>query len=110
MSTGSFLISGQSSEGASGSGSDDGDGGDKKDEGAEVVIEDKAGVKTDPAAGALTQVIVPDVFPEVPVLPVHRNPVFPRFVKMMEVCQYINRMIIWCIGVLLKGSHYCRSV
>ena len=78
--------SGQSSEGASGNGSDDGDGGDKKDDGAEVVIEDKAGAKVDPALGALAQVVVPDVFPEVPLLPVHRNPVFPRFVKMMEVC------------------------
>lgn len=78
--------SGQSSEGASGNGSDDGDGGDKKDDGAEIVIEDKAGAKVDPSLGALAQVVVPDVFPEVPLLPVHRNPVFPRFVKMMEVC------------------------
>ena len=51
-----------------------------------MVIEDKAGAKVDPALGALAQVVVPDVFPEVPLLPVHRNPVFPRFVKMMEVC------------------------
>lgn len=51
------------------------------------MIEDKAGVKVDPAQGVLAQVMVPDVFPEVPVLPVHRNPVFPRFVKMMEVCR-----------------------
>ncbi|XP_078373177.1 lon protease homolog, mitochondrial-like isoform X1 [Oculina patagonica] len=77
--------SSQSSEGASGNGSDDGDGGDKKDDSADVVIEDKAGAKVDPALGALAQVVVPDVFPEVPLLPVHRNPVFPRFVKMMEI-------------------------
>ena len=77
--------SGQSSEGTSGNGNDDGDGGDKKDDGAEVVIEDKAGAKVDPSLGALAQVVVPDVFPEVPLLPVHRNPVFPRFIKMMEV-------------------------
>ena len=51
-----------------------------------MVIEDKTGAKVDPAQGALAQVMVPDVFPEVPLLPVHRNPVFPRFVKMMEVC------------------------
>lgn len=85
QSSNSHSSSGQSSEGASGSGNDNGDGGDKKDDGAEVVIEDKAGVKVDPAQGALAQVMVPDVFPEVPVLPVHRNPVFPRFVKMMEI-------------------------
>lgn len=77
--------SGQSSQGASGNGNDDGDGGDKKDDGAEPVIEDKAGAKVDPSLGALAQVVVPDVFPEVPLLPVHRNPVFPRFIKMMEI-------------------------
>lgn len=83
--------SGQSSEGASGNGNDDGDGGDKKDDGTEVVIEDKsAGAKVDPSLGALAQVVVPDVFPEVPLLPVHRNPVFPRFVKMMEVCTMLK--------------------
>lgn len=49
------------------------------------MIEDKAGAKVDPSLGALAQVVVPDVFPEVPLLPVHRNPVFPRFIKMMEV-------------------------
>jgi len=80
--------SSQSSEGASGDGNDDGDGGDKKDDGAEVVVEDKEGAKVDPSLGALAQVVVPDVFPEVPLLPIHRNPVFPRFVKMMEVCTY----------------------
>ena len=34
---------------------------------------------------ALTPVSVPDIFPEVPVLPVSRNPIFPKFVKMLEV-------------------------
>jgi len=76
----------QSPEGTSGNGhDDDGDGRDKKDEGPDVVIEDQSGVKVDPSQGALAQVLVPDVFPEVPILPVHRNPVFPRFVKMMEI-------------------------
>ncbi|KAK2559264.1 Lon protease-like protein [Acropora cervicornis] len=78
--------SSQSPEGTSGNGhDDDGDGRDKKDEGPDVVIEDQSGVKVDPSQGALAQVLVPDVFPEVPILPVHRNPVFPRFVKMMEI-------------------------
>ena len=53
------------------------------------MIEDKGGAKVDPSQGALAQVMVPDVFPEVPLLPVHRNPVFPRFVKMMEVCNFV---------------------
>ncbi|XP_044181931.1 lon protease homolog, mitochondrial-like [Acropora millepora] len=78
--------SSQSPEGTSGNGhDDDGDGRDKKDEGTDVVIEDQSGIKVDPSQGALAQVLVPDVFPEVPILPVHRNPVFPRFVKMMEI-------------------------
>lgn len=34
---------------------------------------------------AITQVTVPDNFPEVPMLPVSRNPIFPRFVRMLEV-------------------------
>ena len=92
-----MLGSGQSSEGASGNGNDDGDGSDKKDEGPDVVIEDKTGAQVDPSQGALAQVIVPDVFPEVPVLPVHRNPVFPRFVKMMEV-QYLI-LFLWINSV-----------
>ena len=82
------ICSSQSPEGTSGNGhDDDGDGHNKKDEGPDVVIEDQSGVKVDPSQGALAQVLVPDVFPEVPILPVHRNPVFPRFVKMMEVCK-----------------------
>ncbi|GAB1607388.1 lon protease homolog, mitochondrial-like [Argonauta hians] len=34
---------------------------------------------------ALTTLSVPDVFPKVPIIAVTRNPVFPRFVKMIEV-------------------------
>ncbi|XP_069623970.1 lon protease homolog, mitochondrial isoform X7 [Ranitomeya imitator] len=38
-----------------------------------------------PVVTALTPLLVPDVFPNVPVIPVSRNPVFPRFVKILEV-------------------------
>ena len=34
---------------------------------------------------AVAPVSIPDRFPEVPVLPISRNPIFPRFVKMLEV-------------------------
>ena len=34
---------------------------------------------------ALAPVNIPDNFPEVPILPISRNPLFPRFVKMLEV-------------------------
>lgn len=35
-----------------------------------------------------TPLTVPDYFPRVPVLAVNRNPVFPKFSKMLEVCFY----------------------
>ena len=34
---------------------------------------------------ALAPMIVPEVFPNVPIIAVRRNPVFPRFIKMIEV-------------------------
>ena len=34
---------------------------------------------------ALTPLQIPEVFPKVPVIAINRNPVFPRFVKMIEV-------------------------
>ena len=71
-----------SSTGSSGDGNDDGDGNDGED----VIIEDKSGeMGVNPENGALAPVMVPEVFPRVPLLCVHQNPVFPRFVKMLEV-------------------------
>ena len=40
---------------------------------------------------ALAPVAIPDIFPEVPVLPISRHPIFPKYVKMLEVrivCQF----------------------
>lgn len=37
---------------------------------------------------ALAPVAIPDIFPEVPVLPISRNPIFPKFVKLLEVSGY----------------------
>lgn len=34
---------------------------------------------------AIAPVSIPDNFPEVPVLAISRNPIFPRFVKILEV-------------------------
>lgn len=31
-------------------------------------------------------VAVPEVWPQVPVIAINRNPVFPRFIKLIEVC------------------------
>jgi len=34
---------------------------------------------------AVAKVDVPEYFPDIPVIPVTRTPVFPKFVKMVEV-------------------------
>lgn len=39
----------------------------------------------EPQMTALTPMMVPDVFPNVPLIAVSRNPVFPRFIKIIEV-------------------------
>ncbi len=46
---------------------------------------------------AIAPVSVPENFPEVPVLPVSRNPIFPRFVRMLEVR-------LWAYPSLLSGT------
>uniref|UniRef100_H3B5F1 Lon protease homolog n=1 Tax=Latimeria chalumnae TaxID=7897 RepID=H3B5F1_LATCH len=38
-----------------------------------------------PTMTALTPLMVPEVFPNVPLIAVSRNPVFPRFIKIIEV-------------------------
>ncbi|KAF4097372.1 lon protease homolog, mitochondrial [Onychostoma macrolepis] len=38
-----------------------------------------------PQMTALTTMLVPEVFPNVPLVAVNRNPVFPRFIKIIEV-------------------------
>ncbi|XP_034036080.1 lon protease homolog, mitochondrial [Thalassophryne amazonica] len=58
----------------SGSGGDDG-GGDS----------DGGAAYDGPQVTALTPMTVPEVFPHVPLIAVSRNPVFPRFIKIIEV-------------------------
>lgn len=59
--------------------------------------ESKDNVSTDGNNGdssALTQIGVPENFPVVPVIPLYRNPVFPKFVKLVEVSdQLLMEMI-----------------
>uniref|UniRef100_A0A8C3SD22 Lon N-terminal domain-containing protein n=1 Tax=Chelydra serpentina TaxID=8475 RepID=A0A8C3SD22_CHESE len=38
-----------------------------------------------PAMTALTPLLIPERFPNVPLIAVTRNPVFPRFIKILEV-------------------------
>ncbi|XP_057565490.1 LOW QUALITY PROTEIN: lon protease homolog, mitochondrial [Hippopotamus amphibius kiboko] len=44
-----------------------------------------AGGGEGPVITALTPMIIPDVFPHLPLIAVTRNPVFPRFIKIIEV-------------------------
>ncbi|RXN28252.1 lon protease mitochondrial [Labeo rohita] len=59
-------------ESSAGSAGDDESGGDE-------------GPYTPPQMTALTPMLVPEVFPNVPLIAVNRNPVFPRFIKIIEV-------------------------
>lgn len=47
--------------------------------------DDAGDAGADPASDAISPVTVPDYWPKVPVLAVNRNPVFPRFIKMIEI-------------------------
>ncbi|KAG9461657.1 hypothetical protein GDO78_016118 [Eleutherodactylus coqui] len=76
-----------SSYGSRGSGAFSGDG---EGEGAAAGGGEEGGGAEEPpyaapVVTALTPLVVPEVFPDVPVIPVSRNPVFPRFVKIIEV-------------------------
>ena len=42
-------------------------------------------VLSPPITNALAPIQVPDVFPKVPLIAIARNPLFPRFIKMIEV-------------------------
>jgi Lon-like ATP-dependent protease len=65
--------------------SSDGGGEEGEGEESEESGEEEEAVKHLHQQLALAPISVPDIFPEVPVLPVSRNPIFPKFVKMLEV-------------------------
>lgn len=60
------------------------DGGDSTGSGGEESGGD-GGAYSGPQMTALTPMMVPEVFPNVPLIAVSRNPVFPRFIKIIEV-------------------------
>ena len=75
---------------SSSSGGDEGEGGEEKPAG-----EGQESAEGDGSLGLITPIVkqyalapvsIPERFPEVPVLPISRHPIFPRFVKMLEVC------------------------
>ena len=72
-----FSSSSSSSEG------DEGEGGG--DEDGSPVPDVTVGGDLPPSMVALSPMTVPEVWPQVPVIAVRRHPLFPRFIKMIEV-------------------------
>uniref|UniRef100_A0A1A8HY04 Lon protease homolog, mitochondrial n=1 Tax=Nothobranchius kuhntae TaxID=321403 RepID=A0A1A8HY04_NOTKU len=69
----------------SGAGFSGEDGGESAGSGGEESGGDDEASYSGPQMTALTPMMVPDVFPNVPLIAVSRNPVFPRFIKIIEV-------------------------
>ncbi|XP_052280606.1 lon protease homolog, mitochondrial-like isoform X2 [Dreissena polymorpha] len=67
----------------------DGDGDDKGDSKPDDTPTEQEGVEVQTSVtypmSALTTTTIPDYFPNIPVIAINRNPVFPRFVKLIEV-------------------------
>ncbi|WAQ98018.1 LONM-like protein [Mya arenaria] len=93
----------------------DGDGEDKPESSAddsENVAEEEASEQPvmNYNMAALTTTTIPDYFPNIPVIAINRNPVFPRFIKMIEVndkklCELIKRKVklnLPYAGIFLK--------
>ncbi|XP_035032637.1 lon protease homolog, mitochondrial [Hippoglossus stenolepis] len=70
---------------ASGAGFSGEDGGESAGSGGEESGGDGGVPYSGPQMTALTPMMVPEVFPNVPLIAVSRNPVFPRFIKIIEV-------------------------
>uniref|UniRef100_A0AAQ5Y4E3 Lon protease homolog, mitochondrial n=1 Tax=Amphiprion ocellaris TaxID=80972 RepID=A0AAQ5Y4E3_AMPOC len=62
---------------------------------------------------ALTPMMVPEVFPNVPLIAVSRNPVFPRFIKIIEVRLIIGESMLPrcpCLSVCWNESDVVESL
>lgn len=85
-SSGTFSVQSRSyGNRASGAGFSGEDGGDAAGSGGEESGGDGGAAYSGPQMTALTPMMVPEVFPNVPLIAVSRNPVFPRFIKIIEV-------------------------
>ncbi|XP_008406402.1 lon protease homolog, mitochondrial isoform X1 [Poecilia reticulata] len=70
---------------ASGAGFSGEDGGENAASGGDESGGNGEAPYSGPQMTALTPMMVPEVFPNVPLIAVSRNPVFPRFIKIIEV-------------------------
>lgn len=84
----------------SGSGFSGEDGGESADSGGEESGGDGGVPYNGPQMTALTPMMVPEVFPNVPLIAVSRNPVFPRFIKIIEV-KMMFHCFTWMLGYML---------
>lgn len=66
---------------------DEGEGG--SEDGSSPVPDVTVGGDLPPSMVALSPMTVPEVWPQVPVIAVRRHPLFPRFIKMIEVDFYL---------------------
>ena len=79
------------------------EGEDSEDEAEEEGERDEVNVEQ----SALAAVSIPDSFPEVPILAITRNPIFPKFVKMLEASWILHSNLF--SGVLSYCAfHTCR--
>lgn len=77
---------------------------DEEDDGIGVPEEERGGESSEiafPVTHSLpAAVVVPEYWPAVPLIPVTRNPVFPRFIKLLEV----SWLRLWSAFLL---SYFC---
>lgn len=88
---------------ASGAGFSGEDGGESGGSGGEEPGGDGGVPYNGPQMTALTPMLVPEVFPNVPLIAVSRNPVFPRFIKIIEV-RRAEGGLVGGRGVVLRPS------
>lgn len=83
--------------------SDGGEGEDGGSDDGSPVPDVTVGGDLPPSMVALSPMTVPEVWPRVPVIAVRRHPLFPRFIKMIEV---------FMPSIMIENAHYwhCKSV
>lgn len=83
-------------ESASGGEQDDGNNNNKKYPPPPPIFT-KPNQPDNSSFNALAQIAVPEHYPTVPIIPIYRNPVFPKFVKLVEVSN------VWLMELLRKN-------
>uniref|UniRef100_A0A7N8WS44 Lon protease homolog, mitochondrial n=1 Tax=Mastacembelus armatus TaxID=205130 RepID=A0A7N8WS44_9TELE len=86
------------------------DGGDTAGSGGEESAGDGGAPYNGSQITALTPMMVPEVFPNVPLIAVSRNPVFPRFIKIIEArMNLISCFLSMPVCVLMNVPVFCSN-